>query len=98
MCLISRKFHVCRVEDLKPLRGEELAEALDAGELVYVRWPERQHVIMVDVGVRGYPQDAHGSYTGCYEKIAGMGSELARVAVRARPQGVRHHENRGVVA
>ena len=59
MCMKSRKFHVVRVDDLKPLVGQEIADSLRAGELLYVRRTESKDVILVDMAVCGYPQDIH---------------------------------------
>jgi hypothetical protein len=65
MCLETRKFYVVRVNDLKPLRGHEIAEAYDAGELVYICRADRKDVPLVDMGVGGRPQLIHSSCTGC---------------------------------
>lgn len=65
MCPKTRKFYVLRVEDHKPLRGQEIAKSLDAGELLYVRDFPGNHVILVGEGQKRYPQDNHSSYTRC---------------------------------
>lgn len=65
MCMKTRKFHVVRVDDLKPLVGQEIADALRAGELLYVTRPERKDVILVDMAVCGYPQDVNNPQGLC---------------------------------
>ena len=59
-----REFHAFRVEDHQPLRGHQIAEAIDAGELVYIRWPDGQNVSLLDKAVRGCPQVMHSPRAG----------------------------------
>lgn len=56
MCLKLREFDVIRVDDLKPLWGQELAESLDAGDLVYVRERGSHDVLIVGEGIAVHPQ------------------------------------------
>ena len=56
MCMKAGKFYLVRVDDLKPIRREQLAESLDANDIVYLVCPERNHVVISDVGIGQHPQ------------------------------------------
>jgi hypothetical protein len=53
--MIVRKFYVVRVDYLKPLLWEELAESLDTEDMVYLVYSERQNIVLSDVRVGEYP-------------------------------------------
>jgi hypothetical protein len=56
MFLETRKFYAVRVEDLKPIRGHECDEILDADELVYFVGAEVECVVLADVCVGVAPE------------------------------------------
>jgi hypothetical protein len=46
MLVIFRKFYAVRVDDLKPISGQDFAESFEADELVYFIDAKRENVVM----------------------------------------------------
>jgi len=51
-----RKTYLVRVEDLKPIRPEDLGESCDPEELIYLVGSHVECVVVRDVRVRQQPQ------------------------------------------
>jgi hypothetical protein len=56
MFLKIRQSYALLVEDLKPVRGYELGETLDADELVYFVERDVECVVLADVRIGEHPQ------------------------------------------
>lgn len=69
------KFYVIRVDDLKPISGEQLAETLDPNEVVYLVSPDRKDIILANVRVCVPPKsdertDHHETVSGNLRDIS----------------------------
>ena len=56
MCMKVREFYAFRAEDFKPIGRDQLREALDAGDLVYVVQGGGHRVVLIGEGEAVHPQ------------------------------------------